>query len=201
MMNVPVKYIIGLTMYIVLTILVVVLLAVDKLPEFKYILFFCAGGFGLCTAIGAYVIANVSNNGGNKISDPNEPIVFDTCPDYWTERWDQSKKARMCYNAVYDNLGKESLIMPDVGDYTPADANGTDNGFPTKNALRTVNLTDLNVGTWTNKDKCVAAKSIPWTDAYNKCIDVNPLSLYNLSNTPLNDSSESEFKVPSFQTV
>lgn len=194
-MSVPVKAIVGLVLYLTLTLLVIVILAVDKMPEYRPMLLTLLSGMVFATIIAAYSVYLLTTAGPSPL-DPNARIKFDSCPDYWTEAWDASNKKRVCYNYQYDETGRENLIVPVVSDFS-AKSNPA-------SSLMSLDLTGLNNGSTTNDARCKIAKAHAWTEAYNSCIKYPAASNYILANTgvvPLPTSMDTTYGlVPSFQS-
>jgi hypothetical protein len=158
-MPVPVRAIVGLVFYVAFTLLVSIIVYLDKLPEKRPILItvLCGLVFVLATAI--YFVYKMATQ---KLPgyDPNKRIVFQTCPDYYTRTIDTVNKRDICVNYQYDDKGNEHLILPNASDYSQTQ----------QNAMMQLDLSTLNddplLG---NEERCKIAKSYAWTEAINAC--------------------------------
>jgi hypothetical protein len=149
-------------LYLAVTILVIVLLAVDKIPEYKPLLITSLIGLVFASIAAAFSVYKMGTL-VPKTVDPSAPIKFSTCPDYWTEVWDNTAKKRMCYNYQFDDQGKENLFQPYQ---SPPNLYN----YNSQNAMLTLDLTNLNTdASISNEARCKIAKSHPWTEAYNLC--------------------------------
>ena len=158
-MQIPVRAIVGMMLYLALTMLVIVLIAVDKIPEYKPFLITSLCGLVFASIAAAFTVYKMGTT-VPKTVDPSAPIKFSTCPDFWTEVWDATNKKRLCYNYQFDDQGKENLFQP-----VQASPN-----YSTQNAMLTMDLTALNNNaSLSNEARCKVAKSLPWTEAYNSC--------------------------------
>lgn len=158
-MQIPIRAIVGMMLYLALTMLVIVLISVDKIPEYRPLLITSLIGLVFASIAAAFTVYKMGST-VPKTVDPTAPIKFSTCPDFWTEVWDETKKKRLCYNYQFDDEGKKNLFQP-----VQANPN-----YTSQNAMLTLDLTALNNNaSLSNETRCKVAKSHPWTEAYNSC--------------------------------
>lgn len=151
---VPTLGIVGTVIVLIMLILTVVSYAMLRDPSLNVLFYTLMVGLSIGFFMCLIRISSILSS--QKTKDVLNPsmITFTSCPNYWVKTVDPISKNVTCKNQV-------------AGSKLYVGVNDPISGGAATNVERSLDLTMLNARS--NDDKCIAARSYPWSEAYIKC--------------------------------